>query len=327
MKSALVIQIKQIGDCILTQPILKNIKENFPNCRTGFVVAKNIAPLFKYDPYIDEVICYDYTSPVKTILNIRKKKYEVAFDFLSNPRSRIVILFSGAKKKVGFKKRHSNFFYNIKSPSPVVPCYIVEEKLYLLKALNLNTKIFIPKLYIKEAERKKACSFLNDLTSDIETFIGLAPYSRRGARRWHREGFLKVINEVRKNIDKKSGVIIFVSKDEREYADYFVNELKDVWLCPVTDLREIAALIGEMDVLVGCDNGLKHIAVGLEVPTVAIHLANKPVSWTPPDSTRYTYVWTSAECRGCEKRECPDMICHSKVNIREVVNKTANFLI
>ena len=110
VKKILVIQIKQVGDCILTEPVFPALKKAFPGSKTSFLASRHFAPLFRNNPFIDEVILYDFNNPVKMLQRFFLRKFDIIFDFLGNPRSRILTAFAVAPLKIGFKKRGSCFY-------------------------------------------------------------------------------------------------------------------------------------------------------------------------------------------------------------------------
>lgn len=52
----LIIRLSSIGDIILTTPILKQLKEKFPDIVIDFVVLKNFKDSIEGSPYIDNLI-------------------------------------------------------------------------------------------------------------------------------------------------------------------------------------------------------------------------------------------------------------------------------
>lgn len=55
----LIIRLSSIGDIILTTPILKQLKEKFPDIVIDFVVLKNFKDSIEGSPYIDNLILFD----------------------------------------------------------------------------------------------------------------------------------------------------------------------------------------------------------------------------------------------------------------------------
>ncbi|HLD30010.1 MAG TPA: glycosyltransferase, partial [bacterium] len=320
-KKILLVQLRRIGDVINTLPAAEALKKKMP-CKIHFLTEKESAPLLENHPHIDKVVIYRKGSSFKNILSIRRERYDFLFDFLNNPRSQILTLLSDARMKIGFRRGYSSV-YDRNVPQQSSPEYVVRSKFRLLEDMGIEYNGELPRIYLLKDEKEKASRFLGN-----GKWFGAAPYSRRVTRRWSEKKFAVVI---RRLLEKYRDLhcMIFLAPGEREYAEKikdFLTGEKRFSICPPAPVREIAALIGEMKMMLCCDNGLKHIALALEVPALTLHFANDPVSWNPPSSKKHVYLQSPAECRECEKKECPDLICRDELSEEEVFEKAEKLL-
>lgn len=72
-----------------------------------------------------------------------------------------------------------------------------------------------------------------------------------------------------------------------------------------TTLREMAALLGECEVVVACDTGALHMAVALQRPVIALFGPTNPAEWGPLTGIYKVLQNHDMECLGCRKRKCP----------------------
>jgi len=63
-------------------------------------------------------------------------------------------------------------------------------------------------------------------------------------------------------------------------------------------LRSFLAFLAGSDLFLGNDNGPRHIAIALGVPTVAYFGAHNPTHWTPPDTQDHPVIWNPEHARG-----------------------------
>ncbi|MCD6423633.1 MAG: glycosyltransferase family 9 protein [Elusimicrobia bacterium] len=301
MKKFLAIQIKQIGDCIVTEPIFHAIKKTYPESKTFFLVSKKISPLFQKNPYIDEVIPYYFNNPLKMLLEFFGKKFDFIFDFLGNPRSRMLLFFMKGEK-IGFKKRGSFFFYDISVERNKFPEYAVKTKLRLLEAAGIKGEVHIPQIYLTQDERIKFDAYFEKLKKPV---VAISPTSRRQARRWKKEYFAQLADKLKDDFE-----VVFVwGPGEIEYVKSIVAMTKSKPLIsPFLDLRELASFLSRCDLLVSNDNGPRHIAVAVGTPTLTIHGPSNPVSWKPPFENHRT-LQADIDCKNCGKRICEDLKC------------------
>lgn len=319
----LIIQLRRIGDVLLTTPVIETLRERFPEAQIDFLVERSAYDILVGNPYLNNIIVSNksFFEQIKLMRKIRNEKYSMVFDFLGNPRSAWITFFSAARYRVGFDFPARKFAYNICLKRDPKPKYLVDFKLDALKAIGINaprkkTFFHVPldtKVFIND-------SLGNSLIED-KILIGLAPNSRRKARIWLKEYFAQIADLL---IDKyNSQVILFWGPGERQTVEEIASLMKSKpIISPPTDLKQLAALIKRCDVMITNDNGPKHIAVSVGTPTATIYGPTNNKTWNPPDAPLYVAVESDVNCLGCNKQECETMECMKKVTpdmVEEVV--------
>jgi heptosyltransferase-2 len=90
-------------------------------------------------------------------------------------------------------------------------------------------------------------------------------------------------------------------------------------LCGITNLRKLACLIKDCDVLVTNDSGPMHIGAAFEVPLVAL-FGSTDDALTGPYGQREAVINKRVSCAPCFKRVCPiDFRCMTRIAVEEVV--------
>lgn len=145
----LVIRLSSIGDVILTTPVLKQLKEKYPDAAVDFLVMKNFKDSIEGVPYIDNLIFFDkkendgYQNMVAFGKKLAENKYDYVFDLHSKIRSKIIskqIKLSGTKVLVYPKRKWwKSLLVKMKLIKYHVDDTIVKIILSLLKNLGLNT--------------------------------------------------------------------------------------------------------------------------------------------------------------------------------------------
>ncbi|PKN00163.1 MAG: hypothetical protein CVU78_02615 [Elusimicrobia bacterium HGW-Elusimicrobia-2] len=322
IKEILVIQIKQVGDCILTEPVFRALKEKYPGCRTSFVVSSAFAGIFENNPYIDEVISYNFKKPFAELLKIRKKKYDVVMDFLGNPRSRGLTLFARSPLKLGFTKKGSAFFYTKTVPASSGPEYVSDTKFRMLAALGISASPRPIKIYLTDEEKKMFADYSREKGG--AGLVAISATSRRPARRWTKEHFADLADI----LVRRCGLTpVFVwGPGEEDYVKSVMDMMKEkALLAPPTKLRELAALLYNCRLLVGNDNGVRHLAAAVGTPTLVITGPTFKECWTPKGK-EHRAIQADVPCIACSKRECESMICMKDLKAEEVEKEAADML-
>jgi ADP-heptose:LPS heptosyltransferase len=78
----------------------------------------------------------------------------------------------------------------------------------------------------------------------------------------------------------------------------------DLVVAPKTNLLEMKDLLARMAVHVGTDNGSRHLAASLRVPTVTVFGPTSAEGWNQqhPD---HVSVALGLDCQPCDLKECP----------------------
>lgn len=290
----LVIRLKQIGDALLSLPVCSSLKRTYPHAQVDYLVYEHIASLISNHPDIDNILTItederkNVTLYIKKVLELRRRKYDIAIDLITVPASAIICYLSGAARRIGFAHRKTrSFLYKTKVPHPKTG-NTVNAKLSILSALGEGVQYERSfKLYLEKWEVVTMRQRLVDNGVRMDKLLLFFPAtSRRGYKYWPAEYFARVIDYCRKTYDAQ---IIFnwIPGEEKAFVDDLVKRLQDrsgIYADIQCNLRKMAALIANCDLVVGNDGGPIHIAVGVRTPSLAIFSPlNSKDAWLPED--------------------------------------------
>ena len=105
-------RLDKMGDMILTLPIIKSLKSEYPNSEIHILASQTNAKVVKNIKYIDKLIIIKY-SPfilINELINIRKNNYNYFINFSPNLKGFIFCFFSKSFKKATLilKSRYKN---------------------------------------------------------------------------------------------------------------------------------------------------------------------------------------------------------------------------
>lgn len=295
--SILVVQLRRLGDVILTTPALEALKTRHPNAKLDFLVEAPGAEAVAGHPAIDEVLVYDAPGAAAALawaMKIRARRYDWVIDFLANPRTALLTALSGAKVKAGPAHVARRWAYNVRMVQPSQACYAAEEKVRWLAPLGVlpGDAPALPRL------------FLAPRPAVLENVVGLVPPSRKETRRWPAPSYARLGRLLR---DKHGCRLkVFWGPGEKDLADEVVRGIGE-GARAIGETRGIGDLARELAscrVVVGNCAGPKHVALALGVPTVTIHGSSDPVSWTPSHPDHRFVRLDELPCIGCRSNEC-----------------------
>ncbi len=288
----LVIQLRRIGDVVLTTPALRALRRRFPSAMLDVLVEAPGAEALRGNPDVSEVLVYEPEAPVRGLLRVRARRYDLVIDLMGNPRTALLTACSGAAVKAGPAHVFHRWAYGVKLPQSEATQYAAKEKLLMLAPLGVTeTDDCMPKLSL--AERR-----LEGNT------IGLIPASRKETRRWPAEHFA----QLGRLLIEKYGceILVFWGPGERELAGRVASAIGEGArvTAETPSLFQAAVLIGKCRLIVTNCNGPKHIAVAMGVPTVTIHGSSDPAAWNPPSPRHLVARRDELPCIGCMSNDC-----------------------
>lgn len=284
----LVVQLRQLGDILLTTPVLREIKQGIPGASITFL-SHNMGRLILDDcPYIDDYFTYGSDWPLRQEISLaatlRARKFDVAFDFMNNPRSALYTLGSLARERVAFRSARW-WCYTHWVPRKGPDQYIVRDKFRILESAGIRTnpdhadRLILPWF---EKETGPVMRFVGQhpWASDAPLRICLSPTHRREARRWPLERYAGLADFLARNWG--AFVIWLWGPGEESEIDSAMTLCKETtYKAPKTSFRELAALIANTDLFIGNSNGPSHVAVATGTPSLQLHGPTKASAWCP----------------------------------------------
>ena len=326
-KKILVIQLRRLGDVMVTTPAVEALRLAFPRAEIDFLVEPPGDQLLEGNPHLTRVLRYETDRPLAMIRRVRERRYDWVLDFLGTPRSAVLTAFSGAGLRAGPGHVFHTWAYQRRFPDPIDGRYTGLVKLdYLRETFGIaapprvSTRMTLP-----ETARTQAAAFWKGLGLNGGFVLGVAPLSRRETRQWPRERFADLLK-----MADVPALIFWGGRAEEADARWIQQQVgKKATLIPDTrDLKLVGALLERCGAVVALDNGIKHMAMALGVPTLSVHGATKPSNWNPPGDARFPVVRREELfCIGCEKNECPYRVeCLSGLDARRVLARLEDLI-
>lgn len=276
MKRILITQLGFIGDVILSTPIIRALRDKFPESELTVLTTVAAAPLVELHPARVSVITYDKRgkeSGVKGFLKLRaelkSRQFDAVFSLHKSARTALLHRLSGIPLRYGFKESALAFLYS-KTISRNSYSHDVERNLSILKTIDLDVEA--PRLEI---------GFSSEVANRVEPlipkqkFVVIAPGSVWKTKRWRVQGFAEVASKL---LDKGLEVVLIGAKDEQILGELISKrcsrELKN-YIGKLT-LIESAAILSRASIVVSNDSSPLHLASCFGIPTVALFCATVP---------------------------------------------------
>lgn len=324
--SILIIQLRQLGDVLVTTPVISSLKKRFPDARISFLTEENAYDILSGNPYLDEIITIKRKSSIyeqiNVIRDIRKKRFDLVIDYMVNPRTAYITFFSGAKVTIGYAYRFRRHFYKIAAEPKGE--YATDYKLSILSILGISGKDNKSYIDVPQDATDKISSYLRSVGVKEDDFlICMDATHRRITRKWTGKGFAEVADRLKEEYDAK--ILFMWGPGEREEVEQIMAMCRHRHLIsPGTKIKELAALLKRADLLIGNCSFPRHVAVSQGTPTLVI-LGATGEGWTYPLPIHRT-VKKGLPCQPCDKIVCSDLSCLTTLTADEVMTEFKRLL-
>jgi heptosyltransferase-3 len=284
----LVIQLRYLGDVLLTTPALRALRRAYPSAQIDFLVDRGSRAVLIGNPDLDTIIERPSRATLREgmqlVLSVRRTRYDLVIDFQHKMRSALVALGSGAPRSVSWGHTARRMVYRPAVRRPAPQGYMASTKLDLLRAAGVIDAHTLesprPFLAISAQAQDWAMAAWNSLgLPGDKAVVALNPGARRADRRWTGFGALA------RRIASARGVPLLVlwGPGERELAEQVVAAgAGNAVLAPATSIEQLGALLARCALLIGNDTSARHIAVAVATPTLTISIDTTPATWTFP---------------------------------------------
>ena len=272
-QNILMIQLRQLGDILLTSPCLKAVKEDNPEHRITFLCHSMGRPILQDSPYLDELITYDDLSLweyTKMALSLHHRQFTLVFDFMANPRSAKLAWLTRAPQRIAFSTGR-NWAFTDTVPRQLKSDYIVREKFELLKKAGFHP---VDDSLIMPWSAGKDLGPYHELMRHPEFAsaplkVALSPTHRRENRRWPLENYLALAERL---VREKSAAIVWTwgPGEQDIIADLVQRCPVKTFASPRTNLRELTGMLAQLDLFIGNANGASHFAVAANCATLKL---------------------------------------------------------
>lgn len=297
IKKILIIQYKPFGDILLNTAYLPKLREKFPDAQIDFVIQKPYLTILEDNPYLDNLIIMKkvkqeipkFKERLRIIKLVRKEKYDLVIDQLRGTGSAQIVMFSGARYRIGWKLKRYNWLYNLSEPRKNIRYYGLL-KFDVLKALGITENNEDTFYHIKDTSQAKIDEWLQEINLLDKDFIVVSPCSPVIYKQWSLDLYAESLDRITKELNLT--VVLLWGPNELDAVEYIADKMKEKALIAVkTNFNEAAALLKRSRLFFGNDGGINHLAIAVKTPSVAIFGPHSnPKKWQANHKKTHTYL-------------------------------------
>ena len=327
-KRILIVRQDRIGDVVLSTPISKAIKKQWPGCFLAVLVRNYTKPIYLNNPYVDEIIVSEdidwkgIGGFLKKIKFIRKFKFTHAIMLLPSERINYLLFFAGIKIRVGVGYKFFQFITFVKGVSRHKYIPLKHEADYcmdLARKIGVESNDINTEIFLTDKEKEEVKIIRHKLSDKNKIVIGIHSTNGNSAPNLNEDDYLQLI----KMLQQTNCFKIVITDNSIPIK---LQNIEDVEYPNIeSDLRKTILNISALDCLISSSTGPMHIAAALKVKTISLFCpltACSPQLWGPSGNVNKIILpeenYCSIKCPGDPK------ICtfegESELMIRNIKN-------
>lgn len=303
VKKILVIKLRHIGDVLITVPVFRALRENFPDAHISALVNSGTEDVLTGNPLINDVFVFERAikglSPVRRYIRelnflrrVRAKGFDMTIDLTGGDRAAVLSFVSGARYRLGWKPREGligkkKLYTHLVDPEGKT--HTVLQNLAIVRRYGIDTEDLSVDFMVPESDRAAIAKILEEKgVRGGDIIVHVHPTSRWLFKCWNDGSMAEIIKWL---LESGATVIVTSAPETREMekAGKILSLVglhpKLIDLCGKTTMKQLAAVASTARLFFGVDSAPMHIAAAVNTPVVALFGPSGAFNWGPWDNS------------------------------------------
>jgi heptosyltransferase-1 len=334
----LIVKVSALGDVVHALPVLAWLKSAESGMEIDWLVEESFAPLLDGHPLVRRVHrlrtrAWRRDGPgagIRGTLDaagrLRREAYDVVLDLQGNSKSALFTLLTGASRRFGFDRNGVREWPNLLATNRKVTLgaedhHITDRSLAIArKAFPAGTQSpAAGPLPIDGQTRSVVEQLLNERGLTGKTLIVLHYGTTWNTKLWPLDLWQELAEKLC-DLEGCQPILTWGSEEERTaVASIHAASGGRAAIWPRGSLMELAALLEQVDLVIGGDTGPIHIAAAVGTPTVSLFRVTD-AGRNGPRGENHIRLQAPLDCSPCLKKACDrDEECGRSIGVDEVL--------
>jgi ADP-heptose:LPS heptosyltransferase len=296
IRRILVIQLRQLGDTLMSTPLVRQVARLYPGAEIDFLCQGGNACILRNNPHIARIEKLPRGAGPSYFLRLaarlRRRRYDMVIDVQSLPKTALLARLSGAPRRIGFDKRSRSWLYTDACRVTETE-YTVIHRLRLLQDDGVDLGDLGIDFPVDTQTRSEAAEFCQRwLRAPVAAIYGVGQLA---SRIWPARKFAAIGDRL-----GECGFqpYLIYGPGELEGARKIAELMRypAVIDYPMLSFPVLKETIAACELMVTDDGGPKHLATAAETPCVTVF--NSPAMatlWNPPGRPDMRVVTTRSD--------------------------------
>jgi len=307
--SALIVCPRRIGDVLFATPVVRSLKQAYPNAAIDMLVFDGTEGIISANPDVRRVLTISPRPGVKEHLSLYReiwRRYDLAVSVQASDRATLYT-WASAKVRVGILVNEPNAWWKRRLLTEWVPLdnrttHTVSMNLRLLDLLGI-TPLADPIVGWRKTD-EEAVRNVFPAAGERSGYVVLHVSPKFSYKQWTASGWVELAQQL-----AGRGLKIVVTAGDSEADQAYVSNLLSnfpndrINLAGKLSLPMLGYLLSRAALYVGTDTAVTHMAAALGTPTVALFGPSNPIKWGPwpkdwPASAQSPWTFKGSQRQG-----------------------------
>jgi lipopolysaccharide heptosyltransferase I len=341
----LLVKPSALGDVVHALPVAATLHRRYPNVPLDWLVEEEAADIVRGHPALSGVVVSGRRRWLRQLRQpgkipatlgemrrfaraLRHRDYDAVLDLQGLFKSALYVLASGAAVRVGFAEGREGapWVLTHRVVAPPQPVHAVDRYLHLAAAVDATDPAREFTISLSPEDELAAGAHLAACLPSGRPRVALHPSARWRTKLWEIPRWRELGAAL---LAERVGVILTGSRDDTAMAEAICSGMSPSPLSLVgrLSLKELAAVLRDVDLVITVDSGPMHIAAAMGTPVVALFGPTDPRRTGPLGAGRI--LRKDLPCSPCLERRCriPDTYrCMRDLTVAEVLDGVLDLL-
>ena len=267
----LLVQIGRLGDFILATPMLRALRQAYPDCCIHVLASRHNAALAQSQPEIARVYVHSKKifATLQLLLALKRERY----DWWIDPKDHFsregsfFAQWSHARVKVGFNQEGRKKVFEVGLPSQEESLmHVAWRNLHALHALGIAADNPRPSLFVARTAQDQLASFLRE--KEITRYYCINLSAGNAVRYWPQKQWANFLQAI---ATQAPAFVFTTAPQDVALAEELLRQVPRSCYFPTRGLNDLLAVMQRAELVVSPDTSIIHMAAAFDRPVLGLY--------------------------------------------------------